>query len=375
MKPNSNSKRLTRAVLIGIVGVLVLSVSAFAAWGSSTGYGKYKDAVTKVFTETENVTIDGKISVLYDGDVASKNEMQWKIDGTDYSRMEKELPTKYNEEYGTEFYYWALGNTEGNFYSGEDNYYQYERDMNYAENPLSLGEYGDKAVKFAKLCADTVLGDLKNNVVLVDDKNGIRSYTLDVTADQIPALINAGLDLLMSVEDVGSGYVIYDDTDAVHAFYCESVMGEPLPEGYFDELYADDAPGEMWDEYNTVREKMDAYYEEIRQKGGETAMLYVYSDGSYDLYEDYSEYAFDQEYGTTDISAYLGSNAVLHKVRFDFALDENDRLVSNDLSILMNATDSKGKSHTVEMKIEVDFSDYGVTEVTAFDPGDRTLVQ
>lgn len=373
MKMKTNSRRLTRAVLIGLVGVLVLSVSAFAAWGSSSGYGKYKDAVTKIFTETDNVTIDADTSILYDGDVAFHGEYQMKIDGNDYAQYERSTLSDNTDEYGNEFQLTAIGNTETYFYTQEDWYGQYERDMNYADNPLSLGDYGDKVVKFGKLCADTVLGDLKNNVVLVDDKNGIRSYSLEVTADQIPALINSGIDLVMTASGSSGGYVTFENTDDAFAFYYEKSKGKALPEGYFDNLYGEDSSEEMWEEYNEIHSEMCAYYEEIRVKSGDGSVLYVKADGSYDVYEDYSSYAMSTEYGTSNMEAYLGKNAVLHKVKFDFSLDKEDRLVANDLSIIFSSTGNDGKGHTVELRLNVDFSDYGTTEVLPLDTGDRQL--
>ena len=370
-----NSRRLTRAIMIGLVGVLVLSVSAFAAWGSSTGYGKYKDAVTKIFVDTDNVTIDAEAAILFDGETAHEDEMLWKIDGSDYSKYEKSSSVVKTDAPESEYYYSAIGNTETYFYSEEpEHYYQYERDMAYADNPLSLGAENEKVIRFVKLCADSIIGDLKNNVVLVDDKNGIRSYRLDVTADQMPAVISAGFDLLMSVNNQGSGYVVYEgeSNDLTYAVYYEKIKGTPLPEDYFDVLY-NDGDDAMWEEYDDICMERDAYYEEIRAKSGESAVLSVKDDGSYDVYANYRTYAFTENYGSSDIEAYLGSNAVLYGVTFDFALDDNDRLVSNDLSVLFSVVDDNGEKHTVELKLNVDFSDYGTTVPDVFDVGDRTL--
>ena len=65
---------------------------------------------------------------------------------------------------------------------------------------------------------------------------------------------------------------------------------------------------------------------------------------------------------------------MLHGVTFDFAIDDNDRLVSNDLSVLFSVVDDNGEKHTVELKLNVDFSDYGTTVPDVFDVGDRTLI-
>lgn len=372
MKMKTNSKRLTRAVVIGLAGVLVLSVSAFAAWGSSSGYGKYKDAVTKIFTETDNVTIDADASIIMDDDVAFHSEMQYKIDGKDYSTYDKSTPTVNTDEYGNEYFRSVIGNTETWFYDNET-YYQYELDPAERENLLSLGEYGDKVIQFGKLCADTVLGDLKNNVVLVDKKDGIRNYSLDISGDQVPALINSGIDLVLAAGGNSGGYVTYEDADKSFAAYYEKTYGAPLAEDYFDVLYSDDAPDDLWEEYNDIHQAMDEGYQKILEERGEYAVVYVHADGTYDVYDSYGDYAQTTQYGTSNFEAYLGENAVLSNVKFDFALDEDNNLVSNDLLIRFDSTDKNGESHVVDIVINVDFSDRGTTKVEPFDVGDRTL--
>ena len=234
-----------------------------------------------------------------------------------------------------------------------------------------MGEYSDKMVKFLSVFADTVVGDLKNNVVLVNDEDGIRSYSLDVTADQVPALISAGLDLVLAQENT-TNYVSYEDYDASYAAYYEKTKGEALPEGYFDTLY-DENNTEMWDEYDELTMAMDQEYNSVLQDqyNGE-GILYVKADGTYQYYPTYSEYAVDAQYGTQDFSAYLGKNAVLSNVKFNFSLDEKDRLVSNDATVTFSSTDPKGAEHEVKCSLSMKFSDYGTTAVTTFDTGDRT---
>ena len=372
MKMKTTSKRLTRAVAIGLAGVLVLSVSAFAAWGSSSGYGKYKDAVTKIFTETDNVTIEADASIIYDEDVAFHSETWYKIDGKDYATYEKSTPSVNTDEYGEEYSRTVIGNTETWFYDDET-YYQYELDPAGRESLLSLGEHGDNVIQFAKLCADTVLGDLKNNVVLVDKKGGVRNYTLDISGEQVPALINSGIDLVLATGGSSGGYVAYEDTDKSFAVYYEKTYGTPLAEDYFTNLYGDDSTNEMWEEYNEIYQAMDEQYQKVLEERGAGAIVYVKADGTYDVYDSYMDYAQDTQYGTNNFEAYLGGNAVLSNVKFDFALDEDDNLVSNDLLIRFNTTDKGGTAHVVDIVINVDFSDYGTTKVEPFDVGNRTL--
>ena len=367
MKSKLFSKRMTRGIVCGLVGVLVLSVSAFAAYGSTSGYGKYKDALTKLVLDTDNVTMKLSAGVSYDGDTPFKNALVYKYDGKDFSRHEKTVSCM--DDNSDEWYYSVIDGTATQFWADGNTYdqYPYEGETSF----LDMGEYSDKMVKFLSVFADTVVGDLKNNVVLVNDEDGIRSYSLDVTADQVPALISAGLDLVLAQEN-GDNYTTYEDYDASYTAYYEKTKGVSLPEGYFDTLYDDDDQAQ-WDEYNEICEAMDKEYNDILQNQyGGKGILYVKADGTYQHYDTYSEYAVDAQYGTQDFAAYLGKNAVLSNVKFNFSLDEKDRLVSNDAVVTFSSTDPKGTEHEVKCSLALKFSDYGTTVVTPFDTGDRT---
>lgn len=367
MKSKLFSKRMTRGVVCGLIGVLVLSVSAFAAYGSTSGYGKYKDAVTKLALDTDNVTMKMSVGISYDGDTPFKNAMVYKYDGKNYSRHEKEVAK--NQENTNEWYASVIDGTYTQFWSESDTYNQspYDGDVSF----FDMGDYSDKVVKFTSLFADTVVGDLKNNVVLVDDKDGIRHYALDVSADQVPALINAGLDLVLAQEN-DSNYCTYEDYEVTYSAYYEKTKGEALPEGYNDLIY-EDGNEKMLAEYDDLNQAMDQEYQDIlnNQYGGE-GILHIRADGTYQHYPSYSEYVLDANYGSPDFTAYFGKNAVLSNVKFDFALDEKDRLVSNNATVTFNGTDVKGAAHEVKCNLSLRFSDYGTTVVTPFDVGDRT---
>lgn len=371
MKSKLLSKRMTRGIVCGLIGVLLLSVSAFAAYGSTSGYGKYKTAVTDLVVNTDNVTCKMNGSIVYDGDEAFKTAAVWKIDGKNKSTHEKSVSS--NEDANSEYFYSVIDGTATQFWVEQKTYDQFPTE--YDGDIFGLGGYDDKVVKFASLFADTVLGDLKNNVALVDEENGIRSYRLDVSAKQVPALVSSGLDLLLAADNSSVGYTAYDDYDAAFAAYYEKVKGEPLPADYFDKLYGEeDFEGKeaMGNEHDELSQEMDeGYYDIIQNQYDGKVILHVKSDGSYDVYNSYSEYAMAANYGTSDLEAYLGSNAVLDNVVFDFSLDENDRLVKNTAVVRFDRTDDSGKSHKVEAKIALTFSDYGSTEITPLDTGDR----
>ncbi len=374
MKSKLFSKRMTRGIVCGLVGVLILSVSAFAAYGSTSGYGKYKDAVTNLVVNSDNMTIKASSSVSYDGDTPSKTAVVYKQDGKNSSTHEKSLSK--GSEGSDEYFYWVIDGTATSFSKNSDTYSQYpdESDGTF----LNMGKYSDKVVKFASLFADTVLGDLKNNVVLVGDEDGIRSYSLDVSAEQVPALINAGIDLVLTQENTG-GYTTYEDQEATFAIYYEKIKGEKCPDDFFGIVNSGEY-NEFRDEFRDVLDEVtqamdEEYYKILEEQYNGEGILYVKADGSYTAYPTYSEYAMENEYGTSDLEAYLGKNAVLDGVKFNFSLDEKDRLVSNDMTISLSSTDDKGKEHDIQCSFALKISDYGTTQVTPFDVGNRTKVE
>lgn len=362
-----NPKRLMRALVFGLIGVLLLSVSAFAAYGSTSGYGKYKDAVKTLVTDTDNVTCKVSTVLKYDGNVINEYTTDGKLDGKNsYSH---EL-SKTNGESDYESYSTTIDGVATSFNVDDSCYDQYESDGDYG--PF-FGEESDKIVNFAELLADTVLGDLKNNVVLVSSENGISSYNLTLTTEQIPAVVNAGIALMTASNDDNTGWVTYEDEETAFATYYKETTGEDLPQGYFDDLYSSDSD-EVWNNYNEIWTKMDNKYQDLlNDKYDNDVIIYVKNDGSYAVYDSYSAYAEECLSYTGSVEDYLSENAVLSSVVCNFSINDDDQLISNDFTITFTTVDTKGVSHQVEYVVKADFSDYGKTVVSPLDVGGRTL--
>lgn len=364
------TKRMTRAILCGCLGVLLLSISVAAAYGSASGYGKYKDGVTELITDTDNATVQFTEYTRYDGEIKDQSAMVYRVDGKNHSSHEKSA-------FAERFYSVVDGNVQ-EFYGDDSTYSVYKSDE-YDYNPMGFDQNSDKLIKFCSLLADTVLGDLKNNVVLVSESNGLKNYTMDIKSEQIPPVINAGLDLVMANSSYG-GYTIYEDEEAVIASYYEKKYGTAVPDSfrqYLDTMYSDDA-GETLDEdadelYWELYEEMDAGYTDLLQNASDpnSAVVYIHADGTYTLYDTYSDYALAED-EATDINDFLGKKAVLNGVVFNFSIDDKDRLVSNDCTVTFASTDSAGVEHTVEYILKLKVSDYGSTVVRHFNVGSRT---
>ncbi len=355
------------ALVFGLIGVLLLSVSAFAAYGSTSGYGKYKDAVKTLVTATDNVTCEMNAVLKYDGKVVTEYTTQGKLDGKNVYSHEI---SKTNGKTDYESFSTTIKGVATSYNVDDTGYDQYESDYS---NPLLFGDESARLVNFAELLADTVLGDLKNNVVLVSSEEGVSSYKLELSAEQIPAIVNAGIALMTVSDNSNTGWVTYDDSDATYAAYYKETTGETLPEGYFDDLYEKGSDAQ-WDQYNEVWSKMDAKYQDLlNEEYHNDVIINVKIDGSYSVYDSYDAYAEECLTDSGSIEDYLNDNAVLTKMVCNFAVNDDQQLVSNDFTVTFDTTDTKGVSHQVEYLIKAKLSDYGKTVVSPLDVGDRTL--
>lgn len=366
-RSNKNPKRLVRALAFGLIGVLLLSVSAFAAYGSTSGYGKYKEAVKTLVTDTDNVTCNVSAVLKYDGKVMSEYTTEGKMDGKNVYSHEI---SKTNGENDYESYSTTIKGMTTSYNVADPGYDQYESDYS---NSLFFGDESAKIVNFGELLADTVLGDLKNNVVLVSSENGVSNYKLELSAEQIPAVVNAGIALMTVSDNSNTGWVTYEDSDATYAAYYKETKGEALPEGYFDDLYENGSDAE-WDRYNEIWTEMDTKYQDLMtDKYDNNVIINVKTDGSYTVYDSYDAYAEECLIDSGSIENYLNDNSVLSDVVCNFSINDDKQLVSNEFIVNFDTVDTKGVSHQVQYFIKAELSDYGKTVVSPLDVGDRTL--
>ncbi len=70
-----------------VAGVLVLAVSAAAAFGSVNGYDRYKQAVKQLLTQEENLTLQAQVNLAMDGaEVFALWQGTYAKDGADSAR-------------------------------------------------------------------------------------------------------------------------------------------------------------------------------------------------------------------------------------------------------------------------------------------------
>lgn len=381
-------KKRNRVTICLVAGVLILAVSAAAAFGSVNGYSRYKEALKTLLMESDNLSAQGSMVMTYDGQDVMKVQTDYAIDGSNNSiHTTNWSPTESYEYYNTN-----LDGVNTWFNSEEDMYFQTKRDSSAsttAENVLGIDtddEMMTRVVNFMEIAADTVMGELKNNFVQVGKENGSTLYQVEIAQNQVPSLVNAGLSLFAystGQTNRVDGTVIFADYQTLVLNRYEQATGETLSED-FREGYINGATDEWYETYEDQMDKVsqfnssenweDTYYQTLSDKGG-TGIVYVSTDGTATYYSSYD--AFSKEHPeevVDDMSLYMGQDMSLETVLCKFGVDDQDRLTSNNLEVTFRTTDREGTAHSLVIKLDVTIGSYGSTTIQPLDVGGREKV-
>ena len=85
VKEELRMKKRNRLTICLVAGVLILAVSATAAFGSVNGYSKYKEAVKALALETDNFTANGTLKMICDGKEVVHVTEDYAMDGHNMS--------------------------------------------------------------------------------------------------------------------------------------------------------------------------------------------------------------------------------------------------------------------------------------------------
>lgn len=383
-------KKRNRITVCLVAGVLILAVSAGAAFGSVNGYSTYKEAVKALALKTDNVTMQGSMKATLDGKEFVSMTGEMAIDGKNKSShvISSEFGGQKDEYYDT-----TLGNTDTRF-NADSKYYNehtYDNDQTAEDRNNLLGisaddEMSKRMVNFMEIAADTVMGDLKNNFVQLGKDGDKTQYQIEISKDQVPSLVNAGLSLFaysMTADEGTDWGVYYEDYEASMMNAYEKLSGNKLSEefrnGYLRE--DDTADSEVWRDQNEkqIHEIVDflsekdwerQYYDQLDQKQG--GIVFVKTDGTSVYYKDYKSYAkANPKMVEDELSSYTGQDMVLKTAQCKFGVDKNGNLTNNTLTATFTTTDQDGKNHELVVTADVTLSNYGTTTVQKLDTGDR----
>lgn len=199
-----------------IVGVVMLTVSAIATYATANGYSAAKNAAKNILTE-DNLTLKANLKITVDG-------KEYENDGI-IQKFDKNGLVKYNQQQISDF----SSINHMNVVQDGMNISVYDRDSNGVVNAgdsVYVRDYSNddifdsiwlfeakdskevqSGIRFMELLSDTLVGDLKNNIILTDSNDETDTYTLSLDAYQIPELYQAGFEMIMAAN---SAYISED---------------------------------------------------------------------------------------------------------------------------------------------------------------------
>jgi len=385
-----------RVAICLVAGICILAVSATAAFSSLYGYANYKYAVKALALEAENVTAKGTYNVTFDGRSVLSGDLEYARDGQNYATFNR---SKEGETVTWEHRNVVLDGVE-RWYSDSlgpnaaekpkcyyETVYEEDEQMELGKGILNIAnddEFSRRLVNFMEIGADTVVGDLKNNVIELGSKDGITTYQIDVSENQVPSLVNAGLSLMAytaseSLRNVS--YVAWEDYIESAIRYYEEETGETLSEEFMKYYGAEWGFDEdWWADNQKAIEKFDEvtgplhqkYYEILEKEKNGQGILYVHVDGSYDHYPDAKAFAAKTgEADPGDFRYFIGQDLTLKNVHFTFGVDKMTQLTNNICVATFDTTDDQGNHHEVVIQAEAVFTDYGTTVIEPLDVSGR----
>lgn len=373
-------KKRNRVLICLAAGVLVLAVSATAAFGSVNGYAAYKKAILDLALEEENFSAKGSMYAKLDETQMLNAGITYTQDGHDHSAV----IGGYEGSVKDTRHQAIIDGVETRFDESWDYYYQTEGVTTY-DNLLGFNgedEMETRLVNFVEIAADTVMGELKNNFVQIGSEDGKDLYQVNISQSQVPSLVNAGLSLMAYTAANGNGdysQVRFEDlTESMFTYY-EKTTGETLsPEfkgsyknGYDSEWYEENQAMVDKFEETTAGVLSDQFYGILEEKGNQ-GVVYVHTDNTYDYYPDPQAFVADHPdelYASLDY--YVAKDMVLENVACTFSLDDQGRVADTQITVTFTTTDADGGHHTLEVGGQVDVYDYGTTVVQPLNVGDR----
>ena len=229
IKMKSNKKKITMAIGM-VLGVTVLAGATFASYNTSNGYDVAKTAV-KGLMKNENYTANMTTKISLDGKEISSDTLKELYDRNGDVKINKEnkvLSYDYNSEYRE----WVQDDTNIISSTHYDDEKRTLVEKNASEYLNLFGEFdkfytedanedkrNQKMVNFVELIADTMIGDLKNNIIYVSGDDNSSTYEMNLDAIQIPEVANAGLSVMFN--PTGDAY---DDSEPYNVLGTDPIV-------------------------------------------------------------------------------------------------------------------------------------------------------
>ncbi len=185
--------RKTATICAFVLGVTILAGSAFADTMLGSGFHSLKNSLkttmTKLTGDVDNFSADAIVSVKIDGKAISESTNNLKYDVTNNAEEISERILKKGEI--TEFCRYS-DESQTIYKNFEDDSYNVieKRKNNNDSDKIIENPFEDEQIKDAEKILDAFVGSLQD-VIQVEESNGKKMYTGNLSDTQIPPLANA----------------------------------------------------------------------------------------------------------------------------------------------------------------------------------------
>lgn len=377
------TKRQFVTALCLVIGMLLLTTSVYASYGDANGYVQYKNALKALATETDNVTGEVELGIYIDDTLVESVKLNMEFAGDKGRSTMREISGSNGSAY--ERIEYIDGSEQTTYYPESGTYHTnkiYRSDITNLTGIDVNDKTTQKVIRFMELGADMVIGDLKNNVVLVGNEDGVKEYQIAISRGQMPEIINAGLSLMFTSLNSydameRTNYTTYDDWSATMDTWSMEHYGKHFDWDEAHELsYAAEDEQQYWDdfweEYDAIQIEMQDYYDELfKNTYDREGILVIMGDGSTKHFDNFDEYVdammLNVSSSSYSVYAMFGDDPYIENATMTVKLDEQGRLVANYAEATMAGVGRDGEKHTASIKVNVNLSDYGTTDPARFE--------
>ena len=240
---------------------------------------------------------------------------------------------------------------------------------------LDPDDLNSAQARFIELLVDAAVGDLKNNITM-SSSNGTRTIRATISGSQIPELVKAGIDVLVEQSgsyygdrrDVGfeNGNYIYEEIRINSGTKTVTTWSEPARKMTADEAQAWE-DGLFWERFPDI-DMWGATH-------GPDGTVYLIEGPRQEIGE-YSAPAEREDFVKNNFDPWdiPMKSLVIDYIRGEMLIDENDDLISINVSGAATITNIFGDVSEFEAEGSMRFLDIGTSSPTSPIPGAESIL-
>jgi len=193
-------KRISTRVICLLIAASVLVGALTVSALNGSPYENLKSAAFNVLF-LENMTYESEFFMSIDGDVQEHTAMSGMItsEGTMTTSINMNGRDSFSFNNGeltlSTMFTWR--NTEEAWYIARRNTWRNDDFTSLGMSAFGVEDRSSARMRFAELAVDLVVGDLKNNLVMSNQGDGIRRVSGAITESQLPEIVRVLIDMVM----------------------------------------------------------------------------------------------------------------------------------------------------------------------------------